>query len=145
MSSQRLITRREMLITGLTGMGGLLLSSCSRQMPGTYGNLLRYSDNLTYATHRAVLPNESLVREYTEKDISSFPATVTVDRGDPALKYSSEEYRRLRAGGFADWRLPIEGLVEKLRVFSLAELKSFPPRTQITRHVCEDGWSAIAQ
>lgn len=145
MNNNRLITRREMLIAGLTGVGGLLLSSCSRQMPGTYGNLLRYGDNLTYSAQRNLLSDESLVREYTLRDISSFPATGTVDPGDASRKTPSEEYRVLREGGFKDWRLTIEGAVARPGTFSLAELKSFPSRTQITKHVCEEGWSAIAQ
>ena len=29
--------------------------------------------------------------------------------------------------------------------FSLAELKALPSRTQITRHVCEEGWTAIGE
>ena len=31
------------------------------------------------------------------------------------------------------------------RSFSLAELKQLPSRTQITRHTCEEGWTAIGQ
>src|SRR5580704_5136646 len=29
--------------------------------------------------------------------------------------------------------------------FSLAELRRLPSRTQITKHTCEEGWSAIAE
>ena len=47
MKNDRLITRREMLIAGITGVGGLLLSSCAGQVPSTYGNILRAGDNLT--------------------------------------------------------------------------------------------------
>ncbi len=35
--------------------------------------------------------------------------------------------------------------VAQPRAFSLAELKQFPSRTQITRHTCEEGWTAIGQ
>jgi len=31
------------------------------------------------------------------------------------------------------------------RSFSLADLKALPARTQITRHTCEEGWTAIGQ
>ena len=51
----------------------------------------------------------------------------------------------MQAGAFADWRLSVEGSVARPRTFSLAELKQFSPRTQITRHTCEEGWTAIAQ
>jgi hypothetical protein len=145
MKSDRLITRRDMLLTGLASAGGLLLPACSRQLPPTYGNILRMGDNLTYASHRAVLPNQSLVREYSRRDISSFPATGTTDPGRPGHPKTSETYRQLQRGGFADWRISVEGMVARPTTFSLTELKSFPARTQITRHVCEEGWSAIAE
>ncbi|MEO8042185.1 MAG: molybdopterin-dependent oxidoreductase [Acidobacteriota bacterium] len=145
MKNDRLITRREMLIAGLSGVAGLALSSCSREMPPTYGNCLRVGDNLTYAAQRSLLPEQALAREYDLKDISSFPATGTVDPGDPNNKNPSNEYRQLQANGFVDWRLLVEGAVARPGGFSLNQLRSFPSRTQITKHVCEEGWSAIAQ
>jgi DMSO/TMAO reductase YedYZ molybdopterin-dependent catalytic subunit len=145
MKTNQLITRRNVLIGGLASVGGLLLSGCSRKLPPTYGNILRMGDTLTYAAHQALLPGESLVREYSHNDISSFPATGTTDPGDPNKPRSSETYRNLERGGFADWRLLIEGLVARPGSYSLADLKRFPSRTQITRHVCEEGWCAIAE
>lgn len=145
MKNDRLTSRREILAGGLAGLGGLLLSSCTREMPPTYGNLLRCSDNFTYGAQRALLPEGSLAREYSIKDISSFPATGTVDPGDPSNQAPNAVYRELQQTGFADYRLQVEGAVSRPGSFSLSELKSFPSRTQITKHVCEEGWSAIAQ
>jgi DMSO/TMAO reductase YedYZ molybdopterin-dependent catalytic subunit len=102
-------------------------------------------DAFTYAAHQVLLPGESLVKEYTHGDISSFPATGTTNPGDPNKPNSSEIYRNLQRGGFADWRLSIEGLVSRPGSYSLSDLKRFPARTQITRHICEEGWSAIAE
>jgi DMSO/TMAO reductase YedYZ molybdopterin-dependent catalytic subunit len=48
-------------------------------------------------------------------------------------------------GGFADWRLKIDGLVDRPVELSLADLKRLPARTQITRHDCVEGWSAIGK
>ena len=42
-------------------------------------------------------------------------------------------------------RLPVTGLVQRPRELSLDEIKSLPARTQITAHVCEQGWSAIGE
>ena len=109
MKTNKLITRREALLGGLTAVSGLLLTGCSKNLPPTYGNILRMGDNLTYSAHRALLPGQSLVKEYSHQDISSFPATGTTNPGDPAKPKSSELYRRLQSGGFADWRLSIEG------------------------------------
>ena len=145
MKTNHLITRREALITGIASVGGLLLSGCSKKLPPTYGNILRMGDTFTYAAHQVLLPGESLVKEYTHGDISSFPATGTTDPGDPNKPNSSEIYRNLQRGGFAAWRLSIEGLVSRPGSYSLSDLKGFPARTQITRHVCEEGWTAIAE
>jgi DMSO/TMAO reductase YedYZ molybdopterin-dependent catalytic subunit len=145
MKNDELITRRQILLAGLTTAGGLLLSGCSKKLPPTYGNILRMSDTLTYAAHRVLLPGEALAREYTHRDISSFPATGTTNPCDPNLKKPNETYAQLLKGNFADWRLSIEGLVARPGSYSLADLKRLPSRTQITKHVCEEGWSAIAE
>src|SRR5207237_3399966 len=46
---------------------------------------------------------------------------------------------------FVHWRLKIGGLVKNAAHFSLSELRQFPSRTQITRHDCVEGWSAIGK
>ena len=145
MKNSRLITRREMIISGLASAGGLLLAGCSVETPPTYGSLLRWGDNLTYTAHRILLPGQSLAREYMHGDISSFPATGTVNPGDPNSPKFSQAYAELHRNGFADWRLEVEGVVNRPGTFTLAELKKFPSRTQITKHVCEEGWSAIGE
>jgi len=145
MKTNQPISRREALIAGLTSMGGLLLSGCAKKLPPTYGNILRMGDNLTYAAHQALLAGDSLVKEYSHNDISSFPATGTTNPADPNSPYFSELYGNLQRGAFAEWRISIEGLVTRPGSYSLADLKRFPSRTQITRHVCEEGWCAIAE
>lgn len=145
MKKNQIITRRTAIITGLTSLSGLLLPGCSKKLPPTYGNILRMGDALTYIAHRALLPGQSLVKEYQRKDISSFPAIGTTNPADPLKDYFNESYGRLRDGGFADWRLSVEGRVARPGSYSLADLKKFPPQTQITRHTCEEGWSAIAE
>lgn len=46
---------------------------------------------------------------------------------------------------FPDWRLEVRGLVRKPLSLSLADVRAFPQRTQITRHDCVEGWSAIGE
>jgi DMSO/TMAO reductase YedYZ molybdopterin-dependent catalytic subunit len=43
------------------------------------------------------------------------------------------------------WRLELSGLITDKRPWSLAELRTLPQESQITRHVCVEGWSAIGQ
>jgi DMSO/TMAO reductase YedYZ molybdopterin-dependent catalytic subunit len=145
MKDQSIINRREAIAAGLASLSGLLLPGCSNQLPPTYGNILRMGDALTYAAHRSLLPGQTLAREYNFGDISSFPATGTVNPGDSAKPYFSEVYERLQKGSFAEWHLSIEGKVARPGFYSLADLQQFPSRTQITRHTCEEGWTAIAE
>lgn len=140
------ISRRRFLIGGGAALGSLILPGCSKTpLPPTYGSLLRMADNLTYLAQRTLLPGQSLAREYSHEDISSFPAIGAVSPGQPGARGYSELYRDLQKGGFADWRLSVEGAVDRPGTYSLADLKRFPSRTQITRHTCEEGWTAIAE
>ncbi len=145
MKRKKLITRRTAIIAGLGSLGALLLPGCSATTPPTYGNLLRMGDWLTYKAQRTLLPGQSLVREYDHRDISSFPATGTINPADNAFGESSEEYGRLQRNAFANWRLTIEGSVSRPSVYSMSQIQSFPSRTQITRHTCEEGWTAIGK
>lgn len=129
---------RRVFIKGLASSAGLVLAGCTQTEPPTYGHVLRMGDLLTYKAHRLLLPAHSLAREYELSDISSVPAIGTTNPSD-------EVYQGLRANGFADWRLIVEGSVARPRGFSLEELQRMPSRMQITRHTCEEGWSAIAQ
>ncbi len=145
MKTSGLITRRGAIIAGLASVGGFALARrFPKRLPPTCGNVLRMGDSFTYGAQRALL-GQSLVREYRLQDVTSFPATGTTDPGVTVKSKLGESYRRLQGGAFADWRLSVEGSVARPRTFSLAELKQFPSRTQITRHTCEEGWTAIGQ
>jgi DMSO/TMAO reductase YedYZ molybdopterin-dependent catalytic subunit len=140
---------RRTFLKGAASSAGLVLAGCSASEPPTYGNILRMGDNLTYKTHRLLLPNQSLAREYDYSDISSSPAIGTINPADPDKSSYSELqgpiYERHLQNDFADWRITVEGSVMRPGSFSLQDLKRMPPRTQITRHTCEEGWSAISQ
>jgi DMSO/TMAO reductase YedYZ molybdopterin-dependent catalytic subunit len=106
-------------------------------------------DLLTYQSQRLLLPSNSLAKEYDHRDISSIPAIGNTNPADSHQQtYNAARgaaYEHLRAGAFADWRLAIEGRVARPGTYSLADLQRFPSRTQITKHTCEEGWSAIAE
>jgi DMSO/TMAO reductase YedYZ molybdopterin-dependent catalytic subunit len=141
----RLVTRREALAAGIAAGGGVLFGGCSQPLPPTYGSLLRLGDNLTYVAHRMLLPGEALVREYSRADLSSFPAVGTIDPASAKRAEVAETYRRWQSGGFREWRLSVSGAVARPGEWSLADLKSLPSRTQITKHTCEEGWTAIGE
>jgi DMSO/TMAO reductase YedYZ molybdopterin-dependent catalytic subunit len=133
------LTRRD-LMRGAAAAGGLVLTGCGGPLlPPTYGSLLGVGEAVTFASHRLLLPGQSLAREFSRDMISvSFPAINTIAPED-------EEYQRLRHAGFADWRLPVGGLVRQPVALSLVDLRRMQARTQITQHNCEQGWSAIAE
>ncbi|PPQ34797.1 molybdopterin-dependent oxidoreductase [Rhodopila globiformis] len=56
--------------------------------------------------------------------------------------YPESEVRTVDADA---WRLRLSGLVADKRPWSLAQLRTLPQASQITRHVCVEGWSAIGQ
>jgi len=43
------------------------------------------------------------------------------------------------------YRLELAGLVKGRRVWTLGELSALPQRSQVTRHICIEGWSAIGK
>jgi len=108
-------------------------------IPPDHGGVLGVGQTLTYAAHRVMLYRQPLAREFTRNAISkNFPAINTTMPED-------DSYRADMATGFAQWRLTVEGLVTRPCELSLAQLKSYPSRTQVTQHICEQGWSAIAE
>ena len=140
-ATSRHISRRAWL-TSLPVLGGALLTGCSRETfvpPRVRGGLIGAADVLTMSTNRVLLSGQQLAREYPRSEIADpFP---TWNQTNPR----NEEYQRHASEGFRNWRLPITGLVGRPGELSLDEIKSLPARTQITAHVCEQGWSAIGE
>lgn len=66
-------------------------------------------------------------------------------RGNGSKTVDTPEYAAAVADGFAGWRLQIGGLVAKPLSLSMEALRALPQRTQITRHDCVEGWSAIGE
>lgn len=149
MKNKRQSIPRRTFIKGLAASAGVSLAGCAETDPPTYGNILRMGDLVTYKAHRLLLPEQSLAREYDFSDISSVPAIGTTNPADsnqPAFHpQHGQTYEQLLRDEFSTWRLTVEGSVARPGSFSLADLRRMPSRTQITRHTCEEGWSAIAQ
>ncbi len=130
-----MITRRGLLIGG-----GLILSGCDRvnESPA-FRELLFGTEKLTMAGQRLVTDRNALAREFSAADLSP------VFRANGTMRPGSDLYRRLVDGNFADYRLRIDGLVRRPLSLSLDQLRHAPARTQITRHDCVEGWSAIGK
>ncbi len=134
-----ILTRRTALI-GAAGAGGLLLSGCDQlNRSPSFRRVLATAERLNLKSQRLIMGDQKLAREFTAADLSP------IFKANGSVNPASDEYRRLRDGGFADWRLKVYGLVSHPLSLSLDELKALPARTQITRHDCVEGWSAIGQ
>jgi len=134
------IDRRRFIARLLSGVGAVFLAGCDRLSQSEwFPRILASVEGLNNRLHHAIIPRNALAREYTEADLSPhFPSNGTQNP-------NSAVYQALANGGFADWRLEVTGLVEQPSSYSLSELRQLPSRTQITRHDCVEGWSAIAK
>jgi DMSO/TMAO reductase YedYZ molybdopterin-dependent catalytic subunit len=137
-------SRRKWLTRGLAATAGLSglavaarLASKYGLVPPDWGGIYGAGATLTYAAQR-VLTRHSLAREFPRSMISKAPFA----NGKPP---EIEAFKKLQAGGFADWRLTIDGMVANPGSFSISDLKGLPARNQITQLTCEEGWCYIAE
>jgi DMSO/TMAO reductase YedYZ molybdopterin-dependent catalytic subunit len=136
----RTADRRGWLKGAIASAGALWLAACDRisRSPGGR-DVLASAEGLTRRAQRLVVDRKALAREFGPDQISAaFRPNGSTNPDDPA-------YVAHLANGFADWKLVIDGLVERPLALSLAELRAEPARTQITRHDCVEGWSDIAK
>jgi len=71
-----------------------------------------------------------------------FPASRITDPFPFNAYYAESEVRVVNAN---DYRLEVSGLVREKKVWRLPELHALPEVSQITRHICVEGWSAIGK
>jgi len=138
------LSRRKLISTGLAataGVAGLGVAARLAQkyglVPPDHAGIYGLGETLTYASQR-LLTSHSLAREFSPSQISKPPFA-------NEMAPANDAFKRLQAGGFDDWSLSINGMVDRPTTFSLAELKSYPSRSQITMVQCEEGWSYIAE
>ncbi|MBH0179351.1 MAG: molybdopterin-dependent oxidoreductase [Nitrospira sp.] len=140
MNADHTLERRGFL-KGTVGAASLVaLSGCDNLTRSSwFPSILRSTEKLTETVQRAVTPRSALAHEYRDADISTiFPANGNTDPG-------TDTYAEHLMQVFSEWMLEVSGLVDRPRSWSLAALKELPSRTQITRHDCVEGWSAIGK
>jgi DMSO/TMAO reductase YedYZ molybdopterin-dependent catalytic subunit len=139
------LSRRKLITTGLAAAAGASGLGLAARLADRYGlippdhyGIYGVGETMTYAAQRLLMSHHSLAREFNRSEISK----VAPVHGKPP---EDETFQHLLAGGFADWRLMIDGLVARPSSFSLAELQSFPSHSEILHQACEEGWSFIAE
>jgi DMSO/TMAO reductase YedYZ molybdopterin-dependent catalytic subunit len=138
------LSRRKLIVSGLAATAGasglaaaVRLSQKYGLIPPDHGGIYGLGETLSYASQR-LLTVHSLAREFSRNQISPRPFP-------NELAPLTEDFKRIQAGSFADWRLSIDGMVHQPASFSIADLESYPSRSHITELTCEEGWSYIAE
>jgi len=132
--------KRRFLRLSLGGMTGLLLGGCDALSRSSwFPKLLGVGERLNRVLQPMMTGRRAMAQEFGEADRSlQFSSNGTANPQDAA-------YQALVASDFADWRLLVNGLVERPLQLTLDQLRAMPSRTQITRHDCVEGWSAIGK
>lgn len=142
--NEPLLSRRKFIGLGAAGVSSLMLAGCDQfdflgESDSTVRAILEKANSLTYRAQRLLMRDGALAPEYSETEIRQG------QRPNGSRDPQTEEYLALKSNDFVDYRLSVNGLVQRPKKYSLAELHNMPARTQITRHDCVEGWSCIAK
>ena len=130
-----MIARRALLLGATATLAG-----CDRLAANArFRDVLFSAENFHKWAQRSLMARDALATEYRPDQISPiFRANGTANPNTP-------DYKAWWRGGFADWRLRVDGHVARNLSLSLSQLRTLPHREQITRHDCVEGWSAIGK
>lgn len=128
---------RRSLLAGIAALG---VGACGKINDSeTTQSLIDIAESWHRAAHRTLAAQQALAPEYAPHERS--PSI----RGNGSVTVADDFYQQQLASGFPDWALEVRGLVERPLTLSMADLRALPQRTQITRHDCVEGWSAIGE
>jgi DMSO/TMAO reductase YedYZ molybdopterin-dependent catalytic subunit len=134
------LSRRRFFGRGLGALSALALSGCDAlSRTEWFPKLLASGESLNQAAQRLIAPRRAMAQEFGEIDLS--PRFRSNGTAMPA----NRGYLSMAGNGFSEYRLEVGGLVEAPASLSLEQLRAMPSRTQITRHDCVEGWSAIGK
>jgi DMSO/TMAO reductase YedYZ molybdopterin-dependent catalytic subunit len=129
------VKRRLFIASAASALAGCGPLSSGLNENGAVRRVLASAEGLNHA----LIGTRGLAREYHERDVDR------QFRVNGFATPTDASYTRLLAGNFARYRLVVDGAVERPHAFDLAELDRMPQHTQITRHDCVEGWSAIGK
>ena len=133
-SGMRRLPRRA-LLRGSLSVGALaLLTGCNLEDDDAVDRVLSAMSRWNDAVQAALFSRARLAPTYTTSDIT-----------DPFPFNAYYPIEQVRSVDGAAWRLELAGAIAERRAWSLPELLALPAETQITRHICIEGWSAIGQ
>jgi DMSO/TMAO reductase YedYZ molybdopterin-dependent catalytic subunit len=126
---RRLLLRGGLSLGALSLLAGCDLSTNDGLIDRALWAMLRFNDRVQAALFN---PNR-LAQTYTKADITrpfKFNAYYGIDQVRPVPD---------------DWQLEVTGLVNDKKPWTLSRLRGLPQESQITRHICVEGWSQIGE
>jgi DMSO/TMAO reductase YedYZ molybdopterin-dependent catalytic subunit len=124
---------RRVFLRSFASLGALtFLTGCDIIDGDTAEGVLRKISNFNDGAQAALFSKTKLAPTFPESAITKpFPFNAYYDE-DEAPEVDGRSYK-----------LEVTGLVESKKSWTLPELYELPEVSQITRHVCVEGWSAI--
>jgi DMSO/TMAO reductase YedYZ molybdopterin-dependent catalytic subunit len=127
-------SRRAFLQRTLT-LGGLsLLTGCTPDSEASIERALASISRFNDRAQAVLFDPARLAPTYPDSMIT---------RPFPFNAYYGEDEVRVVDGDA--WRLELSGLIADRKPWTLAGLRAMPQRSQVTRHICVEGWSAIGK
>jgi DMSO/TMAO reductase YedYZ molybdopterin-dependent catalytic subunit len=126
---------RRQFLRGAVGLGSLtLLTGCAITDGPSAEEALKVISRFNDRMQAWLFDPETLAPSFAREEITRpFPFNAY---------YSREEAPEIEA---KDWALETTGKVQEARSWTLADFQAMPQETQITKHICIEGWSAIGQ
>jgi DMSO/TMAO reductase YedYZ molybdopterin-dependent catalytic subunit len=126
---------RRLFLRGTLSIGTLsLLTGCNLEDDDAVDRVLSAMSRWNDTVQAALFSRTRMAPTYTEADITNpFPFNAY---------YPLDQVRHVDG---ASWRLAVSGLVAERHPWTLDDLAALPQTSQITRHICIEGWSAIGK
>jgi DMSO/TMAO reductase YedYZ molybdopterin-dependent catalytic subunit/thiosulfate reductase cytochrome b subunit len=100
--------------------------------------------SVQHAAKRIITPVMRLLFDHADPRVEYEPSQISPYFWPNGLVPTTDEWRNLAQQDFADFRLPVQGLVANPGEFSLDDLRAIEHKTHISLHNCIQGWSGIA-
>ena len=127
--SRRLFLQRSLTLGGLS-----LLTGCNINDPSSIETALTAVSRMNDRVQGWLFDPHKLAPTYPDAMITRpFPFNAY---------YGEDEVEEVDGDA---WRLELSGLIADKKPWSLPQLRALPQETQVTRHICVEGWSAIGK
>jgi DMSO/TMAO reductase YedYZ molybdopterin-dependent catalytic subunit len=126
---------RRLFMKKTLSLGALaMLTGCDATDPSITDRILGAMSKWNDEVQLAIFNPNRPAPVYTEADITDpFPFNAF---------YSEDEVTTVEEVGYS---LELSGLIDKKESWTLDRLRALPQVSQITRHICVEGWSAIGK